>query len=292
MLPESTEPDLSSRRYEWQALRAHGGEAGPLNSYYLTDRRTKAPLVEGAPQSDAIRNALGMARTWFETDQPFALGSPHRYNHPEYFDAGTAWLKEFYTPNPNERYPLVGETKDNSLDSEARARGESMNAEAEDEDGETYFPAADAAADAAAVVVAGSIGASHEGPADPYQPTIDPARLLLPHNPVHLLAWRVCDAWIKDTRGTPAAAIFDRQAPRHRYAVRKGLDRARARRQLRHVEAVALIDMGYSFDMSAARYALISGISERAFAKKFGVSLRQSRQYREALADLLEWDFA
>jgi hypothetical protein len=219
---------LSEGRDEWQSLRTRGGQGRSIDSYFLSDWRQRNKPVDALPSND-LRIGLEATREWFETDQSAEPRKPlDAFNHPEHFRAGTEWLEVVKKADPvrfadaaAKHGSLVGETKGSSLDSEARARGESLDSFTADDEGATRYPAQDAAGLA---------------------------------------------------------------------AHRRQLDDPHARRELRHVEAVTLLDYGYAFDMSAARDALRRGVSERAFAKQFGVTLRQSRQYREALADLLGWD--
>jgi hypothetical protein len=87
-------------------------------------------LTEGeARPTRPSRRGLGQAREWFEDGRPAVAGRGFylpKSDDPER-DA-TAFLAKHYVKDPNERYPLVGETAGDSLDSEARWRGPSLDA--------------------------------------------------------------------------------------------------------------------------------------------------------------------
>jgi hypothetical protein len=242
----------------------NGGEGGSLDSYYLRDWRERNKPVDAPPSSELPRQILEATRAWFETDLPAERGKPlDAFNHPELFRAGTDWLKAAKKADPERvaevaamHGALVGETKGHSLDTEARARGESMDAEVQR--GWGFDPYSDhATADAAAV--------SDEMPR---------VMFTLRGRYVYsaLADWDSEDETERRVwrEGGPSFVPFER--PKH------------------HVEDVVLIDLGVPFDQGAAREALRRGISERAFAKEFSISLRQSRQFREVMADLLDWD--
>ncbi len=151
--PDWAEFALPESRVSWPGyLIDRGIRAGKIVLPPLEERLRVGNRLE--PVEDAPRIGQAESMEMYEADHLFEPGASDaipcghnsgedcpqvRYNHPEYFRAGTKWLKD----RPKVGAPLIGETKFSSLDSEARTRGESRDAMLEDEDGEPYSPVED-----------------------------------------------------------------------------------------------------------------------------------------------------